>query len=233
MTSRQTLTDSGERKMLAGVIFDFDGVIVDSHAVHLHAWKTFFRSVDSAISDEDLSFVLDGTKREEILRHFLGDLTPKQIKLYGGEKDKLFQAHANEQKLVHGFTAFLEQVDAAGLPAVVATSGSRLRVEGTLDRFKLRRRFGAIVTGDDVANGKPAPDLFYLAARSLHVKAGNILVCEDAVSGVIAAKIAGMKCLAIATNGRGPKLKEAGADLIVEDFTKANLHDLSKLFVEA
>jgi beta-phosphoglucomutase len=218
--------------MLAGVIFDFDGVIVDSHAVHLQAWKAFFNSVDSAISDDDLAFVLEGTKREEILRHFLGDLTPEQIKLYGAEKDKLFQAHASEQKLVHGFTAFLEQVDHAGLPVVIATSGSRLRVESTLDRFKLRRRFLAIVTGDDVSNGKPAPDLFYLAARSLHVKASSILVCEDAVSGVIAAKIAGMKCLAIAANGIGPKLKEAGADLIVDDFTKANLNDLSKLFVE-
>ena len=52
------------------------------------------------------------------------------------------------------------------------------------------------------------------------------------VSGVIAAKIAGMKCLAIAANGRGPKLKDAGADMIVDDFTKANLSELSKLFVE-
>lgn len=218
--------------MLAGVIFDFDGVIVDSHAVHLQAWRTFFDSLGKTVNDSDLVFVLEGTKREEILRHFLGDLTPEQIKLYGDEKDKLFHARAKEQKLVRGFTAFLEQVDHAGLPAVVATSGSRLRVEGTLDRFKLRSRFRAIVTGDDVSNGKPAPDLFYLAARSLHVKASSILVCEDAVSGVIAAKIAGMKCLAIAANGRGPKLKEAGADMIVDDFTKANLSELSKLFVE-
>jgi len=149
------------------------------------------------------------------------------------KKDRLFQARANEQKIVRGFTGFLEQIDAAGLPTVVATSGSRPRIEKTLDRFNLRQRFSAIVTGDDVANGKPAPDLFYLAARSLHVKAGSILVCEDAVSGVIAAKIAKMKCLAIAANGRGPKLKDAGADLIVEDFTQAKLDDIKKLFVQS
>jgi HAD superfamily hydrolase (TIGR01509 family) len=219
--------------MLAGVIFDFDGVIVDSHAVHLQAWKAFFSSVDKQIADADLLFVLEGTKRDEILWHFLGELTPEQIKLYGAEKDKLFQTRASEQKLVKGFTGFLEQVEAAGLPAVIATSGGRVRVESTLDRFKLRQRFHAIVTGDDVANGKPAPDLFYLAARSLHVKAGNILVCEDAVSGVIAAKIAKMKCLAIASKGREAKLREAGADLIVADFTQAKLSDVSKLFVEA
>ena len=219
--------------MLAGVIFDFDGVIVDSHPIHLQAWKAFFHSIGKQVKDEELSFVVEGTKREEILRHFLGDLTPEQIKLYGAEKDKLFQANAKDQKVVLGFGGFLEQVEAAGLPAVVATSGSRLRVESTLDRFNLRSRFHAVVTGDDAPNGKPAPDLFYLAARSLHVKAANILVCEDAVSGVIAAKIAKMKCLAIAPKDRGPKLKEAGADLVVEDFTRANLSDISKLFVEA
>jgi beta-phosphoglucomutase len=226
------MTDSGDREMLAGVIFDFDGVIVDNHAVHLQAWKTFFQSVGKQVDDEELSFVLEGTKREEILRHFLGDLTQEQISVYGAEKDKLFQSRANEQKILRGFTGFLEQVDAAGLPAVVATSGSRPRIEKTLDRFHLRPRFSAIVTGDDVANGKPAPDLFYLAARSLHVKASSILVCEDAVSGVIAAKIAKMKCLAIAANGRGPKLKDAGADLIVEDFTQAKLDEIKKLFVQ-
>jgi beta-phosphoglucomutase len=219
--------------MLAGVIFDFDGVIVDSHPIHLQAWKAFFHSVGKQVKDEELSFVLEGTKREEILRHFLGDLTPGQIKLYGTEKDKLFQANAKDQKVVLGFGEFLEQLEAAGLPAVVATSGSRLRVERTLERFNLRHRFHAVVTGDDAPNGKPAPDLFYLAARSLHVRAANILVCEDAVSGVIAAKIAKMKCLAIAAKGRGPKLKEPGADLVVEDFTRANLSDISKLFVEA
>ena len=77
--------------MLAGVIFDFDGVIVDNHAVHLQAWKAFFQSVGKQVDDETLSFVLEGTKREEILRHFLGDLTQEEINVYGAEKDKLFQ----------------------------------------------------------------------------------------------------------------------------------------------
>lgn len=216
--------------MLAGVIFDFDGVIVDSHPVHLEAWKTFFNSLGQQIHDEDLSFVREGAKKEEILRHFLSELTPEEIKLYGAEKEKLFKVRAGNLKLIPGFTGFLGQVEAAGLPSVVATSGSRKRVEEALDQFKLRSRFRAVVTGEDVAKGKPDPSLFYLAARALHIKAENILVCEDAISGVMGAKQAGMKCLAIATNGRGAKLKEAGADLVVENFTQVNLSDVSKLF---
>ena len=60
--------------MLAGIIFDFDGVIVDSHAVHIQAWRALFKSMGKAVGDEELSFVVEGAKREEILRRFLGDL---------------------------------------------------------------------------------------------------------------------------------------------------------------
>ena len=102
--------------MLAGVIFDFDGVIVDSHPAHMQAWKALLLSKGKKIDDAALSFVREGAKREEILRHFLGELTPEQIASYGAEKDKLFQAHASELKLVRGFAEFLLQVDAAGLP---------------------------------------------------------------------------------------------------------------------
>ena len=172
--------------MLAGVIFDFDGVIVDSHPVHMQAWKTLFRSMGKAVGDEELSFVMEGAKREEILRRFLGDLTPEQIKLYGAEKEGLYQARASELKLVCGVTEFLGQVEEAGVPIAVATSGSRNRVERTLDAFGLLKRFHTIVTAEDVARGKPDPALFHLAARRLQVDADQILVCEDAVAGVMA-----------------------------------------------
>jgi HAD superfamily hydrolase (TIGR01509 family) len=218
--------------MLAGIIFDFDGVIVDSHPLHLQAWKGFLRSIGKDVSDADLAFVLEGAKREEILRHFLGDLTNEQINIHGAEKERRFQTLAGELKLVNGVADFLAQVDAAGLPMAVATSGSRGRAEQTLESFNLRSHFRAITTGDDVARGKPDPALFLLAARSLRVDAESVLVCEDAVSGVVAAKSAGMKCLAIAANSRGPRLKQAGADLVMDDFTKVRLDDLIRLFVQ-
>ncbi len=218
--------------MLAGVIFDFDGVIVDSHPVHMQAWKTLFRSMGKAVGDEELSFVVEGAKREEILRRFLGDLTPEQIKLYGAEKEGLYQARASELKLVCGVTEFLGQVEEAGVQSAVATSGSRRRVERTLDAFGLLKRFHTIVTAEDVERGKPDPALFHLAASRLQVDADQILVCEDAVAGVTAARAAGMKCLAIAANGRRKLLQEAGADLVIEDFTQTGLDDARRLFAQ-
>jgi beta-phosphoglucomutase len=216
--------------MLGGVIFDFDGVIVDSHPAHIQAWKAFLLTKGKAFSDADLSFVREGAKREEILRYFLGELSPEQIASYGVEKEKFFQASARDMKLVPGFAEFLLQLDSAALPSAVATSGSRSRVEQMLEILNLYKRFRAVVTGNDVERGKPDPDLFLLAAQALQIEPDHILVCEDAVAGVLAAKSAGMKCVGIAANGRESLLKQAGADLVVEDFTNTSLDDVRSLF---
>ncbi len=216
--------------MLGGVIFDFDGVIADSHPAHMQAWKALLLSKGKEIDDEDLSFVREGAKREEILRHFIGELTPEQVASYGAKKDKLFQARANELKLIRGFAEFLLQLDTLGLPSAVATSGSRARVEQSLEVFNIRNRFRALISAEDVGRGKPDPDLFLLAAQALQIDPSRILVCEDAVAGVLAAKAAGMKCVGIAANGRESMLKQAGADLVVEDFTHINLDDMRRLF---
>jgi beta-phosphoglucomutase len=218
--------------MLAGIIFDFDGVIVDSHPVHVQAWKALFAAMGKPIGDDELAFVTEGAKREEILRRFLGDLTPEQIELYGAEKERLYQARASNLKLVGGVAEFLQQVDVAGMPIAVATSGSRNRVERTLKTFGLLGRFHAIVTAEDVARGKPDPALFYLAASRLRAAADQILVCEDAVAGVCASRAAGMKCLAIAANGRRKLLQEAGADLVIEDFTQTGLDEVKRIFAQ-
>jgi beta-phosphoglucomutase family hydrolase len=216
--------------MLQAVVFDLDGVIVDSHPAHQRAWKIFFQSLGKAVSDEELLFVLEGQKREDILRHFLGDLSEEQVKYYGARKEELFKDCMLELKTMPGVMAFLEQLEACGVSMALASSASRARVEYILERLQLMRRFRVIVTGDDVAKGKPDPTVFRVAAHRLKVSPENVLVCEDAVCGVQAAKGAGMKCLAIAANGRVPLLQKAGADRLLTDFTSADLEDLRGLF---
>ena len=217
--------------MLSAIIFDFDGVIVDSHAVHMQAWKELLRSKGKPVSDQDLEFVREGAKRDEILRRFMGELTAEQVERYGAEKQQLVELHFGELRLVNGCAVFLAETEAAGLPMAVASSGSRKRVEETLRRFGLQDKFRAIVTADDVRKGKPDPELFQLAAQRLAVEKKNILVCEDAVAGVVAAKNAGMRCMAIAAEGREELLKAAGADLIVPDFTHVTIDLVRSMFV--
>jgi HAD superfamily hydrolase (TIGR01509 family) len=142
----------------------------------------------------------------------------------------LFQARANEIKLIRGFVEFLAQLDAAGIPSAVATSGSRRRVQQALQTFNLVSHFRSVLTADDVSRGKPDPALFLLSAQALQLDPGQILVCEDAVAGVIAAKTAGMKCIGIAANGRRSLLKQAGSDLVVDDFRYTSFDEVSRLF---
>jgi beta-phosphoglucomutase len=216
--------------MLQAVIFDLDGVIVDSHLAHKQAWKSFLNSLGKEVTEQELEFVVEGQKREAILRHFLGDLSPNQIRHYGDAKNLFLRDAIPELKTVNGLSQFLRQVETARLPIALASSASRSRVELVLAQLNLKRSFKVVVTGDDVFQGKPDPAIFRIAAEGLGIEPRNILVCEDAVNGVEAAKAAGMKCLAIATDGRGPILEKAGADRIMPDFTSAKLEELCELF---
>ncbi len=213
-------------RMLKCIIFDMDGVVIDSHPIHKSAWRRFLASLGKTVSEEDLDFVLDGRKKEDILRHFLGDLSDENIRNYGHQKELMFREEALTIGLVEGITAFFEQVRKARVAMALATSGSNSRAQYMLDTLDLRKHFDTVVTGDDVVHGKPDPAIFRLAATRLSCPADSALVVEDAVAGVKAAKQAGMKCLAIASNGRAQSLREAGADRVVANFVGLSLESL-------
>jgi len=217
--------------MIRGVVFDFDGVIVDSHPVHKRAWRKFLESVGETASEEELQFVLDGRKREDILRHFLGDLDPELMLRYGHRKEQFFRDEAGDVQTVEGLLNFLEDLEGAGVAIGIASSGSRSRVSFLLDRLDLKKHFQVIVTGDEVKKGKPDPSVFLKAAQALQEDPRALLAFEDAVSGVESAKAAGMKCVGIAHADRASILLDSGADHVVPDFCSLSYSKLQKLFV--
>jgi beta-phosphoglucomutase family hydrolase len=213
-----------------GVIFDMDGVLIDSHPVHKKAWSRFLASLNKPVSEEELDFVTEGRKREEILCHFLGELSPKQIQEYGRLKNDLYSESEGDLQVIPGVVEFLDALQVAGIRMAVATSASSGRAHGVLDRLGLLSRFRAVVTASDVDRGKPDPEIFVQAAERLELIPQNVLVVEDAVSGVKGAKSAGMKCLGIAGNGRRDKLRYAGADCVITDYRQINLSQVQQLF---
>lgn len=216
--------------MITGVIFDMDGVLIDSHPIHKRAWTRFLSSLGQTPTEQELEFVLDGRKREDILRHFLGELTPEQTFEYGQRKEQMFREEALDVVPVTGVLNFLNELSERNVSIAVASCGSASRVGFMLGRLGLEGRFAAVLTGDDVPLGKPDPTIFRTAADRIGSPYNTSLVVEDAVSGVIAAKNAGMKCLAIASNGRRAALKEAGADMIASDFLHVRYPALQSLF---
>jgi beta-phosphoglucomutase family hydrolase len=205
--------------MLRAAIFDMDGVIVDSHPVHKKTWRKFLESLGKEIDEEHLNFIMEGRKRDEILRYFLGELSDEQVRALGHQKEQLFREESADMKAIDGLREFLRQLSEAKIRLAVASSGSNGRVNYVLDLLDLRHYFQAIVTGDQVKYGKPDPTIFRVACDHLRVQPSETLVFEDSVSGVRAAKAAGMRCVGVATNGIIAILVEAGADHIIPDFS--------------
>jgi beta-phosphoglucomutase len=216
--------------MLRGVVFDMDGVIIDSHPAHRLAWKAFLQSVGRETSDAELDFILEGCKRAEILKHFLGELPPEQIAEYGNRKDELLKKHNHSVQPIPGVVEFLGDLSEAGIRTGLATSASRKRALGTLGELGLAHYFHTIVTGDDVTAGKPDPALYRSAAERMHESPELLLAVEDAASGVKSARAAGMRCLGVASAQRAHLLQAAGADPIIPDFRAFSLIQLKACY---
>jgi HAD superfamily hydrolase (TIGR01509 family) len=216
--------------VLKGAIFDLDGVLVDSHPVHVRAWRRLLLAKGKTLDEQDLEFILEGRKREDILRHFLGNLTPDQARLYGEEKDRLFREEASAIGTLSGVREFLSQLSRASIPMAVATCGGQDRTNYLLSSLNLREYFGVIVTGDDVREGKPDPAIYLEAATRLRRRPEDLLAIEDSVSGVRSAKTARIRCLGIAAPNRAPLLLDAGADWVLTDLLEISVDKLSACF---
>jgi beta-phosphoglucomutase len=210
----------------SAIIFDMDGVIVNSHPVHRKAWERFLRLLGRDISESELDYIMDGHKRADILCHFLGPLSAEQILEYGQRKDLFFQESAQEVQPVRGLIEFIEHVANQGKRMAVATSASESRTRFTLEQLGLRPYFETVVTGKDVSSGKPAPDIYRAACERLDIDPGSAVAFEDAMAGVTAAKAAGLHCVGVLSHQSAFNLTAAGADLTIPDFTGLSLDTL-------
>ncbi len=216
--------------MLRAAIFDMDGVIVDSHPVHKKTWRRFLELLGKDIDEEHLNFIMEGRKRDEILRYFLGELSDEQVRALGHQKEQMFREESADMKAIDGLREFLQQLSEAKIRLAVASSGSNGRVNYVLDLLDLRRYFQAVITGDQVTYGKPDPTIFRMACDQLRVRPSDTLVFEDSVSGIRAAKAAGMRCVGVATNGIIAILVEAGADHIIPNFSAVPFDLMRELY---
>jgi len=214
---------------LQAVVFDMDGVIVDSHPAHRLAWREFLRAIGKEVPDSQLDFILDGRKREEILVHFLGPLSEVQLEQYGRLKDDLFWKAASEVVPVPGVFEFIDCLQGAGITMAVATSASVSRTHSILSRTGLLTRFRAVITGEEVSRGKPDPGIYRLACERISCEPSAAVAVEDAPSGIRAAKEAGLRCIGIAGSKSVEQLIAAGADCVLPDFINLTLRDLHAL----
>jgi len=182
----------------AGYIFDLDGTLVDTMPLHYRAWDAAMRQAGlQETLDEDLFYSLGGvpTRRvaELIAQHYGLTIDPERV---FHEKEALFMATQAEAALIAPTVEFARKA-ALTRPLAVASGGPRMVVQRSLELAGLAPLFKAVVTADDVTHGKPAPDMFLLAAKLLGVEPSRCLVFEDAEPGIQGALAAGMQVVRV------------------------------------
>lgn len=205
-----------------GVIFDLDGTLVDNMALHAQAFAIFVeRHGLPALTQADRAR-LDGKRNRDIFPDIFGrPLDDASLRAYTSEKEGLYR-ELSKGKLspVAGLEALLDALDARQVPVAIATSAPPENVAHSLAELGLDGRLTRIMRSDEVARGKPAPDVFLAAAALVGVPPERCLAFEDAPAGILAARAAGMRCVAVTTGFAADALAAHGAppDLAVRDY---------------
>ena len=213
---------------IKAVIWDMDGVIADSGPYHLSAWQEIFGKRGVKFTTEDFSHSF-GLRNDNIIRNILGGkITQAEIDAIAREKEVAFRRLAGRKiKPLPGAIELIKSLKKQGFRMAIASSTTMENIQLITGTLGIDSCFQALVTGHDVTEGKPSPQVFLLAAQRLGVKPGNCVVIEDAVAGVAAAKKAGMACLAVTNTHPGQRLKEA--DLIVDTLEAVTIDDIKGL----
>ena len=197
------------------VIFDVDGVLVDSEGMSCGAWLPVLerRGLEVRLAEIE-NFI--GRSDRAVLDHFrqlypAADLGDGQI----DEKEQEFFAAARGRlRAFPGLKQVLRRLQSGAVPMAVASSGRHRKIRFSLKTAGLEGFFDVVCSASDVARGKPAPDLFLRAAGLLGAEPGICSVVEDSVPGIAAAKAAGMKALGFTSSHPAGVLLDAGADAV-------------------
>lgn len=202
------------------VVLDMDGTMVDNVAYHTRAWLELARSLGTSHEAELFEREMAGRKNEEILPVVLGrPLSDEEIAKLAREKEERYRAlYAPHVAPLAGLDTFLARLRDAGVKCAVASSAPAENRAFVLDSLGLRGAFACIVGAEDVARGKPHPDIFLAAARGLDVPAESCVVFEDASNGIRAARAAGMRAAGVTTTHPAEELLEAGAEWTMPSF---------------
>jgi HAD superfamily hydrolase (TIGR01509 family) len=198
------------------VLWDFDGVLVDTLPVHAEAWGGLLRTRGLAFR-ADRYYAACGRVPEEVASALVEGQMPtpgdEWLRAFVQEERTVFFGLLGERSipLLDGVLLWLETLRSSGIAQAVASSTTRKIVQAVLPGLSVDGYFSAVVTNEDVAACKPAPDLFLEAAARLGFGSESCLVIEDSAHGVEAARAAGMKCLAVSGSVGAASLSGAQA----------------------
>lgn len=214
-----------ELKILKGIIFDMDGVIIDSEPIHYEIEQNLLKKLGGKLSKkEHATFIgtTDYNMWSSLKERY--NLEPSVEEIIDMKKE-LFLRNIDKIQLIDGFYDFMTMLYKKGYKLGLASSNNRKSVESIVEKFELDKYIEVTMSGEDVSKGKPDPEIFLTTAKKLSINPEDCIVVEDAENGVVAAKAAGMKCIALQGNNIG--LQDlSNADIIIENFSELSLEQL-------
>jgi len=214
--------------MLKGVIFDLDGVIVNTVHLHFDSWKYLFATVHGLpFTMKDYDEKVDGRPRLDSIRLLLPHLSEKEVIAAGEVKQKRYIELLNEKE-IEQFPASIKLVkELHNKGILLAAASSSKNAKYIIEKINLTSYFTAIISGYDFTNGKPHPEIFLNAANALKLDVKECIVFEDAMLGVQAAKAGNFYCIGIDRNNHPSHYTQA--NLVVKDLAEVDYDRLSQL----
>ena len=210
------------------VIWDMDGVIVDTAPYHLNAWQEILQKRGIKFTEEEFRHSF-GQRNDNIIRNALGEhISQGEMEAIAAEKEETFRRLVMRNiKSFPGVVKLIRSLREHGFKMALASSAPIENILLIIQGLGIDNCFDAIVSDRDVTEGKPSPQGFLLAARELGVEPENCIVIEDAVVGVAACKSAGTRCIAVTNTYPREILREA--DLIVDTLEAVTVAYLERL----
>ena len=210
------------------ILWDMDGVLIDTGDLHYLTWKTALEELGHSFS-KDQFVATFGKNNASTLEMLFGESpAPEFAAKITERKESLFREMIKgSARLLPGVHDWLEKFKEWGLRQAIASSAPVENIDVLVDELAIRPYFDAIISGADLP-GKPDPAVFLKAARVVGVPPENCVVIEDAVYGVEGALAAGMKCIAVTTTNPAESLRDA--DVVLTDLAALNEEGLSALF---
>lgn len=210
------------------VIFDVDGVLIDSYQPHFRSWQQLFAEMDIEFSEDTFRSTFGRTNRDIFETLYDGELSDERIRELGDRKEALYREQIRQDfPAMPGAVELLEALAGKGYKLAVGSSGPPANIALTLEKMNWQQRIDAQVTADDVERGKPDPQVFQIAAQRLGVSPERCAVVEDAPQGIEAANRAGMTSIGL--TGTVDRARLTAADLVVERLDELSPQRIAEL----